>query len=81
MISLEDVQPLSRKRTQEVECGVDKRWAVVHHAVARRMLSHLDNSEALKVDTKELEDDVLAPSEPRVDMDHTARQARGAQRQ
>ena len=31
------------------------------------MLSYLDNSEALE----------LAPSEPRVDIDHTARQARG----
>ena len=43
------------------------------------MPSYLDNSEALKVDTKELEDHVLAPNEPRVDTDHIARQARGAQ--
>ena len=43
------------------------------------MLSYLDNSEALKVDTRELEDHVLAPNEPRVDIDHTVRDARGAQ--
>ena len=43
--------------------------------------SYLDNSEALKVGTKELEDHELAPSEPRVDIDHTSRQARGEQSQ
>ena len=41
----------------------------------------LYNSEALKVDTKELEDHVLAPKEPRVDIDHIARQAGGEQHQ
>ena len=79
--SPEDVQPLSRRRAQEVDCGVYQRWAAVYQAVARGMLSHLDNSEALKVDTKELEDHVLAPNEPRVDIDHIARQARGEQHQ
>ena len=72
--SPEDVQPLSRRETQEVDCGVNHSWAACH-AVARRMLRYLDNSEALKVDTKELEDQVLAPSDLRVDIDHTARQA------
>ena len=66
-------------RCQEVDCEVRQRWAPVYQAVARKMLSYLDNSEALKVDTKELEDHVLAPSEPRVDIDHMARQARGEQ--
>ena len=55
--------------------------AVVYQAVARKMPSYLDDSEALKVDTKELEDHVLAPHEPRVDIDHVARQARGEQHQ
>ena len=45
------------------------------------MLSYLDNSEALKVDSKELEDQVPAPNEPRVDIDHIAVQARGEQHQ
>ena len=79
--SPEDVQPLSRRRTKEVDCRSNQRWAALYQAVARRMLSYLDNSEALKVDTKELEDHVLAPCEPRVDIDHIARQARGEQRQ
>ena len=73
-----DAQPL-RRRTQEVDCGENHRWAAVYQSVARRMLSYLENSKALKVDTKELEDHVLAPNEPRVDIDHTARQARGEQ--
>ena len=50
--SSEDVQPLSRRRTPEVDCGVSQRWAVVCQAVARSMLNYLDNSKALKVDTK-----------------------------
>ena len=77
----DDVQPLSRRRTQEEDCGVNRRWPAVYQAVARRMLSYLDNSEALKVDTKELEDHVFAPNEPRVDINHIARQARGEQHQ
>ena len=63
--SPEDVHPLSR-RTQEVDSGVNQRWAAVYQAVARRMLSYLDNIEALKIGTKELEDHVLGPSEQRV---------------
>ena len=43
-----------------MDCGVNHSWAACH-AVARRMLRYLDNSEALKVDAKELEDHVLAP--------------------
>ena len=37
----------------------------------------LDNSEASKVGTEELEEHVLAPSEPSVDIEHTVRQTRG----
>ena len=48
-----DVQPLPIRRTQQVDHGVNQRRAAVCQAVARRMLSHLDNSEALKVGTKE----------------------------
>ena len=64
-----------------MDCGVNQRWAAIYQAVARGMLSHLDYSEALKVDTKELEDHVLAPNERRVDIDHIARQARGERHQ
>ena len=49
--------------------------------VARRMLSYLDHSEVLKVHTRELEHHVLAPNEPRVDVEHIVRQARGEQHQ
>ena len=36
---------VSRKRTQEVDCGVDHRWAAVDQSVARRMLCYLDHGE------------------------------------
>ena len=45
------------------------------------MLSFLDHSEALKVNTRELEHEVLATNEPRVDIQHIVGQARGEQHQ
>ena len=44
---------------------------------ARMMLSYLDNSEASKVGTKDLEEHVLAPNEPSVNIEYIVRQARG----
>ena len=57
---------LSRRSTQGVDCEVCKSWAAVHQSIARRMLSYLGNSEALKVSTNTLEQHVLAPNEPSV---------------
>ena len=74
--SAEDVQQLSRGRTQEVDCEVSKQLGS-GLPIDRRMLSHLDNSEALKVGTKELEEHVLAPTEPSASTEHIVRQARG----
>ena len=51
--SAEDAQQLSRRRTQEVDCEVNKSWAAVYQSIARRTLSYLDN-ESLKVGTKEI---------------------------
>ena len=53
-----------------MNCEVFKSWAAVYQSIARRMLSCLDNSEAFKVGTKELEEHVLAPNEPGVDKKH-----------
>ena len=77
--SAEDVQQLSRRETQEVNCEVSKSWAVVDQSIIRRMLSYLDNSEALKVGTKALAEPVIAPNEPRCcqHIEHIARQASG----
>ena len=41
------------------------------------MLSYLDNSEASKVGTKEMEEHALALNEPSVDREHIVRHARG----
>ena len=45
------------------------------------MLSYLHRSDVLKVNTRELEHHVLGPNEPRVDIEHIVRQARGEQQQ
>ena len=75
--SLEKMPPFTRRKIQEVGYGVGHGWAAVHQAVAKRMLVCLDNSEMLKVKTRELESHVLAPNEPIVDMVHSVTQARG----
>ena len=47
-----------------MDWGVYQSWTAAFQSIARRMLSYLDNSEALKVRTKELKEKVLSPSEP-----------------
>ena len=72
----EEVPPMSRRKIQEVDCGVDHRWAAIYQAVGKRMLDHLNKCEGLKVDTQELEYHVLAPNEP-----HMVMHARGERHQ
>ena len=50
------------EKVQEVDCEVGQGWAAAYPAVAQRMLDHLNNSEMLKLNTRELEFHVLAPS-------------------
>ena len=45
------------------------------------MLSFLDNSEALKVSTKELKEQILSPNEPSVHKERIARQTRSEKTQ
>ena len=60
----------------EVDCEVCKSWAAVYQSIARRMLSCLDNSEVLKVGARELEEHMLAPDEPSVNIEHIAWQTK-----
>ena len=60
-----------------MDCEDNQSWVAVYKSVARRMLSYLDNSEALKVSAKELEEHVLAPNEPSVETELILRQTRG----
>ena len=78
--SAEDVQQLSRRRTQEADSEVSQIGAGVYQSIARRMLSYLDFSEALKVGAKELEEYVLALDESSINMGHIARQARSVKK-
>ena len=66
----------SRRKAQEVDNEVNRNWTPVYQTIARRMLSHLDESEALKVSTKESKEQVLSPNEPSVNKERIARQAR-----
>ena len=59
----------SRMRAQEVGCGVNQSLASVHQSIARRILSYLDNSEALKESTKDLKAQVRSPNEPSVNIE------------
>ena len=66
----------SRKRVQVMDWGGNQSWAAICQSIARRMLSCLDNSEALKVSTEELKEQVLSPSEPSVNIQRIVRQAK-----
>ena len=80
-MSMEDLQegllPIARRKIQEVDCEVGQGWAAVYQAVANRMLDYLNNSEVLKVNTRDLVFHVLAPNEPNVNIEHIVMQARG----
>ena len=66
----------SRRKAQELECGVSQSWAAVYQSIARRMLSYLDNSEAFQMSTGELKEQVLCSNEPSVAIERVVRQAR-----
>ena len=48
----------------------------VYQKIAKLILKYLEDSEALKVSTRELQEQVLSPNEPSVDKVRIARQAR-----
>ena len=70
----------SRSKAQEADHEVNQSLAAVYQLIARRMLSYLDNSEALKVSTNEMKEQILSPSEPSVNIKRIARQARSEKR-
>ena len=57
-----------RKERSHFREGRFKKWTV-YQAVAKMMLDYLNNSEVLKVNTRELEFHVLAPDEPNVNIE------------
>ena len=79
--TLEEVPPITRRKNQEVNIGVDHGWAVVYQTVAKRMLDYLNKCEGLKVDVQELEFHVLAQNEPNIDVKRIVMQARGERHQ
>ena len=73
------VPPTTRLNTQEVDRGVDHRWAAGNQTVAKRMLDYLNKSEVMKVDAQEMEFHVLTPHEPEIE--HIVMHARGERHQ
>ena len=51
------------KREQEVDDEVDQNWTAACELTAKRMLKYLEDSEVLKVSTRELKEQVLSPDE------------------
>ena len=66
----------SRTKAQEVDNEANEKWTVVYQTIAKTMLKYLDESEALKVSTRELQKHVLSPSEPDANVVRIARHAR-----
>ena len=58
----------ARRNVQEVDNDVNQNWTAVYQTIAKIMLKYLEDSEALKVSTRELEEHVLSPNEPSVDI-------------
>ena len=67
--SPEEVPPITGRKIQEVDCGVDHGWAAVCQTVAKRMLDYLNKSGVLEVNAQELE--------PNINIEHIVMQARG----
>ena len=65
----------ARRNVQGVDDEIHQNWTAVHQWTAKRMLRCLEDSEALKVSTGELTEQVLFLDEPSV-LVRIARQAR-----
>ena len=77
--SPEEVPPITGRKIQEVDCGVDHRWAAVHQAVGKK---DAGLPEQMKVDAQELDFFCAGtPSEPNIDIKHMVMQPRGERRQ
>ena len=66
----------ARRDVQEVDDEVDHNWIAACEWTTEKMLKYLEDSEVMKVSTRELKEQVLAPDESSVNMVRIARQAR-----
>ena len=67
----------ARRDVQEVYDEVDQNWTGACELIAKKMLKYLEDSEVLKVSTRELlKEQVLSPDESSVSIVRIARQAR-----
>ena len=61
---------------QEFDDDVDQNWTAACEWIAKKMLSYSEDSEVLKVGTRELKEHVLSPDESSVRKVHIGRQAK-----
>ena len=66
----------ARRDVQEVDDEVGQNWTAAGEWIAKKMLKYLEDSEVLKVSTREVKEQVLSPNEPSVNIERIARQAR-----
>ena len=66
----------ARRTVQEVNNEVNQNWTAVKQLISKRMLKYLEDSEALKVSTRELKEQVLSPNASSVSTVRIAWQAR-----
>ena len=66
----------ARRNAQEVDDEVDRNWAEACEGIAEKMLKYLEDSEVLKVSTRELKEQVLSPDESSVGIVRIAKQSR-----
>ena len=69
----------ARSEVREVDEEVDQNWIAAYGGIAKKILKYLEDSEALKVSTRELKEQVLSPDESSVSTVRVPRQARSEQ--
>ena len=72
---------VARERFQKDYDKGDMCWTEACERLATRMLKYLQDSESTKVSTRELEEQVLSPNEPRINTVRIARQAGNEKRE
>ena len=66
---------------QQERSQSDLCWTEACEGIARRMLKYLEDREITKVSTRELEEEVLCPNEPRINVVRIARLARNEKKE
>ena len=64
----------ARRNVQEVDDEVNQNWTAAYEWTAKKMAKYLEDSEVMKVSTRELKEQVLSPDESSFNFVRIARQ-------